>query len=151
MSATGEMAIVQRLLAQSSVTALVGQRIWPHVAPQGTDTNTLDYIVYHAVDKVHEQNLRGASGVCFARLQLDVFASSYARAKAIVEAIRMCIEGYRGDVTVGSDIVRVVHCSLELEVDEFDPPIDGSQRGRHRMILDYKVGYEETIPAFAGL
>lgn len=147
---TGEQAIRTRLLSVSAITALVGQRIWPHTAPSASATNTLPYIVYRAVDKVREHHLNGASGVCFSRVQLDLIGVDYEAVKILSNAARNALDGFRGDVTVASDLVRVVHCNLELEIDDYDPPIDGSQKGRFRVIQDWKVGYQESIPVFAG-
>jgi hypothetical protein len=147
---TGEQAIRTRLLSIGAITALIGQRIWPHTAPSSSAAHTLPYIVYRAVDKVHEHHLNGASGVCFSRVQLDLIAVDYEAVKILANTVREALDGFRGDVTVGTDLVRVVHCNLELEIDDYDPPIDGSQKGRFRVIHDWKVGYQESIPAFAG-
>lgn len=151
MSATGEMAIVQRLLVDTTVSTLVSTRIYPNVAPQKTAADALDYIVYSVASEDHEHHMKGASGLVFTRVQLDIVAATYLRAKAIANAVRLTLDGYRGPITVGDDQVFVQHCFLILVVDNFDPPVDASQRGRHRVIQDYRVGYEEQIPAFAGV
>lgn len=148
---TGEQAIYVRLMGQSSITALIGDRVYPNAAPQKSDAEILPYVVYHAVDKTHEHHMKGSSGVCWSRVQLDIFAGTYARVKQVAEAIRLVLQGFSGVVTVGTTPVRIDSCFLNLELDEYDAPIDGGQKGRHRVIQDYRVGYYEAIPAFSGV
>ena len=74
----------------------------------------------------------GASGIAWERVQMDIVAATYARAKAIATQIRLALDGFIGNVTVDTDTVLIRHCFLSVAMDDFDTPIDASQRGRHR-------------------
>lgn len=134
-----------RLAANAGVSAIVSTRIYPHSAPQSA---TMPYIVYQRIDAVHEHHMRGASGMYHSRVQLDLYVSSYSGLIALRDVVRLALDGYVGDITVGSDIVRIKKCFLDNDQEIFYPPEDATQKGIFRAILDYIVTSEEVTPSF---
>jgi hypothetical protein len=107
MAATVEQMVVQELLATPAVTALVGSRIYPQMAPQNT---TADYLTYELVSEKPLQDLGGTGSLARVRLSVLCHAVSYAGAKGAAEAVRARLDGFRGTmqgVTVGSLLVEM--------------------------------------------
>lgn len=73
------------LLAQPTVTALIGTRFYPLRLPQGPTFPAVTYQTIFGTSLVTHQ---GAADYGRRRLQLDCWAQSYAVAVAIKEAIR---------------------------------------------------------------
>lgn len=76
-------AMLARLRAAAGVTALVGTRTFWEEAPQDTP---LPYVTLLDVGEVRGQLMTGWD-LPFARVQIDVWASSYASKNAIMEAV----------------------------------------------------------------
>lgn len=82
---TGE-AIVAALAANPAVVALVGAKIFPNVAPQGT---VAPWVVYSVISDIPENALTGDASTRIAsiRLQVDAYSKTYLGAHAIADAI----------------------------------------------------------------
>lgn len=96
-----EEQLIQRLLASTGVTALVGQRVWPGRRTQGS---ALPAIVAHRIDGGRDYHLKGDSGLSAARMQIDCWGDSYGSAKktarsviAAMSAARWAAGGVRFD------------------------------------------------------
>lgn len=141
-----EAAIVTKLKASSAVTALVGNRIWPHEARQGQPR---PYIVYYG-QTTPEHHLSGDTvGLSQCELTLEVHSEGntmYQDGKAIVAAIAGVLFGFQGtiNVTSGSVVtaIDVRTCIQEMDADVVIPPIDGSERGRYVQVLSYSIGFK---------
>jgi len=136
------------LLTQSPITSIVGSdatgspaRISPSDRREGI---TADSIVYERVATDHEHNLTAAQGYSTAIFEFDCISTSKAGAKALGEALRGEMDGFRG--TMGSTTVTGV--LMEDEHDDFDPPADGSAKGIYHVVQTYSVSYFESIPTF---
>lgn len=79
-----QAALRARLVAAAPVTALVGQRIYWVDRPQGT---ALPAITLQTINDARDQHLKGFEGMQQARVQIDVWAASYASARDITEAV----------------------------------------------------------------
>jgi hypothetical protein len=88
MSATTDLVHV--LKALPSLTALVGERIYPVTLPQGV---TLPAIRYMQIDNPPELSHSGSSELSHPRIQLTAVASTYATAEAIAEALKLALHG----------------------------------------------------------
>lgn len=148
MSAIAEQALMTRLVADTDVSAIVGNRVYPHTAPQNA---TMPYIVYFRVSGVHEHHMRGSSGLYDARVQLSMFSTDFEQLLNLSDAVRLALDGYRGDVTVGTDMVRIHKCFMAANEDlPFTNPADAGQVGIYGRYQDYQVACDETTPAFSG-
>jgi len=83
-----EAALIAKLLASVSVTALVGQRINWVRRPQG---DALPCIVLHRIDGAPDVHHGGRSGLVQSRVQVDCWGSSYGSAKAVARAVENAI------------------------------------------------------------
>lgn len=83
------------LLADGSISALVGTRVYPMKMPQGV---TSDSIVYQRVSNTGFHHMTGAVGLARPRLQIDCWSQSADRANALANLVKERIDGFRGDL-----------------------------------------------------
>lgn len=83
-------AIRAELVAAAGVTALVGQRLYPMLLPQGA---TLPAIVLTAVSDVPLNAVEGlpAERLREVRLQVDAYATTYLVAHQVAEAVNLVV------------------------------------------------------------
>ena len=134
-------ALRSLLLADATVSGLVGTRIYPVRLPQGV---TYPAISYTTISGTRPQNTTGSSGQSGPRIQLDFWSLSFAEAKALSEAARLVLQGFKGDA--GSPAVAIQGAFFDSERDWFDP--DASTAGAYRVSHDYFIWHEEpSAPA----
>lgn len=130
MPLTVEQVLVQELLDTAGVTSLVGTRIYPQAAPQGTLSA---YVTYELVASNPFHDLSGAGGLTWARVSFLCHAPSYATAKGLSAAIRAAIDGRRG--TIQSTTIKGI-----LQEEEADAGFDEETR-MHVVAVDFRVLY----------
>ena len=79
-----EAPLVAELLADSPVTALVDDRVYPEMIPQNGDTPA---IVYYRLNTDREQMLEGPSDLVMARMRLDLWSTSVSGMFALADAV----------------------------------------------------------------
>lgn len=79
-----EMALHARLIAAAPVAAQVADRVFWIDRPQGSE---LSAITLQIVIEDREQHMQGFQGRQFVTVQVDGWAETYAKAKALKEAI----------------------------------------------------------------
>lgn len=90
---TIDEALVAFFASQSGVTALIGTRLYPMVAPQNP---TYPHAIYQRISSVRTGSLAGDSGLVDPRFQISAKAQSYAAARNTCIALRDAISGYQG-------------------------------------------------------
>lgn len=88
-----EEALTAKLRGTTAVGALVGSRIYPGKAPQGT---TVAYVVYDLLGGENVGAHDGFSGLRSGRISFSCCAPRYGEAKAVAEAVRLALAGWRG-------------------------------------------------------
>lgn len=141
-----EDAIYSKLSGDADITAYTSTRIYPWTdVPQNP---TYPYIAYLRVGSNPIESLVGSSGLCYARIQIDVFhkgtTTAYRTAKLIAEEVRKCLQGFRG--TVASIEIGGIRCLRDADDDPL-PPEHGQERGIVRVMSEFSVGFYQTIPA----
>lgn len=137
MSAIGE-AIRTKLLSYGTVSALIGQRMYPDAMVEGA---TLPAVVYYVTSTQRDHMLSGVGKSAHARFTLDCFATTRSTCNAISRAIlETGIDSFRGTVS-GYDLDGVDFDSGDEYIQE--PPTDGSQEHRYIVSFDLLVHYGE--------
>lgn len=132
---TIEQAIYEALTENAGVTALVGTRVYPVIAPQAA---TLPLIVYTLISGQQEESHSGASGLARPRYQFDCYAETITAAFALGEAVRLAIHGFAGTlggaggVTCGGILFAGKRVLYEPETKI------------HRVSIDYFIWHEEA-------
>lgn len=117
-------AIIAQLAADPDVVALVGERMFPNVAPQGT---AMPALVYNVISTVPESSLDGAAAdrLNTIRLQIDCYSKTYEQAHALDQVVDQVISNLAlTDLSAWRDGSR----------DLYDNPTQ-----RHRVQTDYIV------------
>lgn len=78
------MSIQQQLVTLLSGATDAGAQVSPLTAPDGT---VAPYITYQRISANSENVLSGSSGVVNTRMQIDVYADSYAQAQTIAAQV----------------------------------------------------------------
>ena len=105
-------AIIQKLVATTAVTDLVGNRVNPNVIKP----NSVFPAIYVFCDRMELQDCYDASGTKQGVVEIGVFAKSYNEARLIMQAIRNALDNYTGIINnVGLLMMRGKEVS-----DEFD-------------------------------
>lgn len=129
-------ALVKLLSANSSVTDIVGTRIYPVILKQG---ETQDSIVYTRITELEEMTFQHPTGLVSARFQFDCWSKSSERANILANLVKETYGGFEGRVDL--DLTNYVNIQLIELVngrDDYDPAVL-----LHRMSRDYFVWYED--------
>ena len=116
-----ETGLYTALTADSTLSALVGTRIYPEVMPQGV---TYPAVSYQRVSTVRTNLLSGVDDFTEVRIAIDCWDDSYSGVKAVADAVKGAIDG----VTVlGAQAIQ--HCFMDSMIDVSQ--IDGDREDRH--------------------
>ena len=108
---TADELLYVRLAADTALTALIGPRLLPLVAPQGV---AYPFVRYQRVSRVGQQALDAVSAHVTTRIQYDGYANTYTEARAVLAAIEASISDWRGS----GGPVQV--CTLVNEFDRYE-------------------------------
>lgn len=137
MSAIGE-ALRTKLLSYSTVSSLIGQRMYPDVLVEGA---TLPAVVYYVISTQRDHMLSGVGKSAHARVNIECYARTRSTCNAISKAIRETgIDSFRGVVS-GYAFDGVDFDSGDEYMQE--PPTDGNQEHRYIVSFDLLVHYGE--------
>lgn len=126
------------VLAQAGVSAITS-RMYLLRAPQGA---ARPLIVYSLVRGEAEHTLDGYCGLTNDTIEIDCQSETDVGAKALKEAVRLILDGYRG--TMGSTAVR--YCRLVDEGDDYTPPQAASDKGIYHATLSFEAWHTEPNP-----
>ena len=132
---TIEEGLVNKLINNTALKALIGDRVYALTLAQNT---VLPAIVYQRISTWRAMTLdQGAGGLSNPRFQFTIYAASYASAKAVADALRNALLGYRGWVGKTSN-VQIHGILSEGEFDSYEPEADV-----YYTTVDYKVSHKE--------
>ncbi len=80
------MTIQEQLFDWLAGTTAAGERLYPQIAPDGV---IKPYAVYRRIASAPENVLAGSSGLTNSRIQIDVYASTYAQSQSVAHAIAL--------------------------------------------------------------
>ncbi len=141
MTIQPEEGLRVRVLAGPART-FIADRMFPQKAPQNVQR---PYVVFKRISGNPERHMRGAAAIAQARIQLVSYASTYSTVKSVADAIRLSLDGFKGEVAVGSGTFYIRHLSLQNDLDDFLAPQDGSDDGIHVVSQDWLIFY--VLPA----
>jgi hypothetical protein len=125
---TADEELFARVSGNAPLAALVGDRIYPQIAPQAAP---YPFIRYQKVSRVAEPAAFDAvNGVINGRWQFDVYASTFTTAQAVQAALAACLDDWRpaGQTVImaalvnafdryeGDDATRIYRSTQEYQV-----------------------------------
>ncbi|MBO9614205.1 MAG: DUF3168 domain-containing protein [Dyadobacter sp.] len=119
-------AFIQKLLATSFVTSLVGTRIYPNVIKE----NATLPAVYVFADGMEDQGCYDPESTKNGSVEIGVYANSYADASNVMSAIRMALDKFSGVISG----VGIVIMSAQEVADGFD-----DKQKAHIKVVEYSA------------
>ncbi len=113
-----EEALYSHLTNDAGVSALVGNRVYPLMAPQDA---ALPHLVYQRISSPRLRSHGGPSGLAHPRFQITATAGSYSAARSLANAVRASLDGFRGTMGGG---VSVGASFLDNEADGYQDVAD---------------------------
>jgi hypothetical protein len=138
LSEAPEAFLYARLTSQTAVSSLIGSRVYPLIAPQGTP---LPLVVYQRTAVERPQSLAGNVGNPVVTLQLTTYGTSYTSVKSIARAIRLAVDGWTG-TTAGVTIQR---STLQTEADGVDMPQDDQMLPYYSVVQTFDFRINEAM------
>lgn len=130
-----EEALVNFMLADAGLAALVSTRINWQTRPQG---NALPSISLHRVSGVRDYAMEGPTGLVESRVQVDCWGETYVSALDVARAVRDLLSGIRQ--TTGGIELQGVFISGERHDYEKD---GNAAEAFHRVSMDFQIWHSE--------
>jgi len=128
-------AIYERLTGDAAVFALVGNRIYPQVAPQNAEK---PYVTYRVVAAVDSENFEGSDELLMRRYEFTSYAELYDDARAIVAAVKQSLQAFQG--MMGScDVDSIQFSDGDSGSDSYD-----DDEKIHQTTIDFRVFYHPS-------
>lgn len=106
-----EQILANALVLDPAVAAVIGQRVYPVVAPASA---ALPFVTWRRTGIARQQGLNGPIGMSTVTLAVEVYAETYGEARDIADKCRRVLDGYG---TTVENYVRVANVSLDTESD----------------------------------
>lgn len=132
-----EAVLRTALVGNTSVTSMVGTRIYPLLAPK---TAALPFITWRRSGISREHTLAGPMGVPNVSVEMQSFAATYEDVREVADRVRLVLDGYGGTV----NNVEVKHVSLEQESDDFVQLAGGDLPPAYQVTQTFNVLWQET-------
>jgi len=128
---TIETEVRARLVADATVSGLIGTRAYALVLPQGV---TYPALTYSKISGVRLHNLDGAAGRAFPRISISMWSGSYVECQSLAAAVRHSLDGFNGTLAT-------IKCTILIdnEIDDYDGTVE-----KYRILQDYRVSHRET-------
>lgn len=107
-----EAVLRSALVADATVSGLIGTRIYPVLAPASA---AMPLVTWRRASIERQQTLAAPMGIPRVSVEYSIYATTYEQAREIADAMRLVLDGYGGT----SDNTTVRQTSLEDESDDF--------------------------------
>jgi hypothetical protein len=107
-----EAVLRTALVSSTAVTAIIGTRIYPVLAPASA---ALPLVTWRRSGIERGQTLAGPAGLPRVSVEFSIYGTTYEQARELADAMRVVLDGYGGTV----DNTTVRQTSLEDESDDF--------------------------------
>jgi hypothetical protein len=132
-----EAALTATLKADASLTAIVGQRIYPHAIPQ---KGQLPALVYAIPNTTRVRNFSGPAAVAVARVLFDCRSNAYGDTKVMQEALRR-YDRFDGFL---AESVYVMNAVMADQAGEYEWPAGtGTDQGTYHLTVEFSWKYRE--------
>ena len=132
-----EKSVADALLADPDVAAIVGDRIFPVLAPE---TASLPFATWRRQAVQRESSLSGPIGMPVVTLALELYATTYYAARELADRCRRKLDGWGTDV---ASSVSVRHVELQNESDGFVQLAGGDLPPVYAVTQTYTILWQE--------
>lgn len=128
-------AIRSIMVADATIAAIVGTKVFAHAAPNNSVVK-LPYIIYSTIsENPHTHSTSTGSGSMESRIQVDCWSTDYSEVKTLAQAVRVALTGASG--TYNNTNVQAV--LTDGSRDYYENPQSGDEEGIYRVSEDYLV------------
>jgi hypothetical protein len=132
-----EQGLATVLVSDPAVAAVVGQRVYPVIAPAAAD---LPFITWRRSGVQRSHTLGGPMGMPTVVMSVDLYAVTYEAVRELADRIRRALDGYGGSP---SDSVVVDNVSLDNESDGFIQLAGGDLPPVYSVTQTYSIMWQE--------
>jgi hypothetical protein len=132
-----EQGLATVLVSDPAVAAVVGQRVYPVIAPATAD---LPFITWRRSGVQRSHTLGGPMGMPTVVMSVDLYAVTYEAVRELADRIRRALDGYGGSP---SDSVVVDNVSLDNEADGFIQLAGGDLPPVYSVTQTYSIMWQE--------
>lgn len=125
------------LVGSASVSAIVGSRIFPILAPQ---TASLPFIIWRRSGITREHTLAGPMGIPTVSVEMQLYSTTYEQARELADCVRLTLDGYGATV----NNTEVKHVYLDQESDDFAQLAGGDLPPVYQVTQTYNILWQET-------
>lgn len=136
-----ESALFNHLTNKASITALISDRVYNQLGPEGA---AYPFITFTVLSTDHTHSMGGAVGLVNVNMQIDIWAESQIDRVTVTEAIRNALDGFKG--AMGAEALSIRNCFLESYSSFTEPEIEGRQKPVFRSSMDFSIWHVETLP-----
>lgn len=137
-----ETALWYEAVHTTAVAAIISTRFYP--AGSVPASAPLPRATYQLITNEHHRWQGGRSGLARPQIQVDCYARTKRGASDLAEVFRLTFDGYRGYMGEAGSTIFVNLMTLDTETALYEPPSDASQRGTHRVSMDWLIWHAET-------
>ena len=135
---TIENAIYTMLTGDVTTAAIVTDRVFPNILPQG---QLMPCLTFQQISGPRDLTANGPSGLVFARYQINAWARTYKSAKELAMAVRLVMNGFSG--TIDSVQIQLIKLSGEGDIPVMPAGTDVLMRFGKR--LDFTICFGESV------
>jgi hypothetical protein len=135
---SGRQVVILKLLATPAVTALVGDRIWPGVARQGT---AAPFLILHTPGQQNRQLLEGDAGYPRSRVRIECVAASAAAAEALGKAVFEALKNVTNETIADDKSPTEFSAIATITPTDFETDGYSDARTAFTHILDFYVDW----------
>src|SRR6185503_3249817 len=133
-----DIALVTYLAGHAALVPLIGDRIYPLLAPTQA---VMPYLLYAEIHDESTQHLLGAGELAMATYQWDVYGRTHRSAREVAKAFKLLMNGYRG-VSAGVAIRRVLVRGMDTGLEDDQA---GGQQIASRVTLETDDWYMQPV------
>lgn len=132
-----EQVIYERLSTDAATMAIIGNRVYPIIAPAST---AMPFAVYRRSGITRSATLSGVVGVPTVRLEIGIYGSTYNGVREAADAFRESLDGW-GGTSYGIEVKRV---SLTDESDGLAALEGGEVPPMYSVTQTYEILWQES-------
>jgi hypothetical protein len=133
-----ENALATVLLTDPGVAAIIGQRVYPVIAPAAAD---IPFATWRRSAVQRQHTLSGPMGLPTVILAVDLYALTYEGVRDLADKVRIALDGYGGSP---SDSVSVANVSLDNESDGFIQLAGGDMPPVYSVTMTFSILWTEN-------
>jgi hypothetical protein len=132
-----ERLIGDALVAAPAVAELIGDRVYPVIAPASA---AIPFVVWRRQAVQRESTLAGPSGVATVTLAVDMYATTYEGVRELADRCRVVLDGFGGEL---GNWISVRNMSLLSESDGFVQLAGGDLPPVYSVTQTYTILWQE--------